>query len=188
MHDRNPKIEKDLIDLHDSKSGICEMFCNSRFSGFLWNKLFRKELLIDSRLQTDINIYEDILFVWELFVKANKIIFSEKEKYHYIVNKNSALRGSFKESFFTSRIACNRLYERMNKTYPEKVVYVERMIVQNEICIARKLAGSGKLSKIEYKKIKQFIGKYFTKEAKKIAIKIDLNYKKSYPHIVEKCG
>ena len=56
----------------------------------LWNKLYRKDLIGKSRLDENIRINEDLLFNYLLFKKANKSVFEDVPKYHYMIRANSA--------------------------------------------------------------------------------------------------
>lgn len=54
-------------------------------SGFIWNKIFSKEIIIKNNIKFDENIRfnEDLKFVLEYVLNVNKIIYTESEDYYY---------------------------------------------------------------------------------------------------------
>ncbi len=60
----------------------------------IWNKIFRKEIVGDTRLDESLKINEDLYFNILLFNRANKSVFEDKAKYNYIKRDNSATTSS----------------------------------------------------------------------------------------------
>lgn len=60
------------------------------FDGGLWNKLYRKEVLVNNFFDETIKMNEDILFNYQVFRKAKKIVFSDYAKYNYIARLNES--------------------------------------------------------------------------------------------------
>ncbi len=60
------------------------------FVGSLWNKLYKVELLDNLFFDEHIKINEDILFNYQVFCRANRIVFADYAKYNYIAHKNSS--------------------------------------------------------------------------------------------------
>lgn len=60
------------------------------FVGSLWNKLYKVELLKDLTFDEDIKINEDILFNFQVFSRADKIVFADYTKYNYIAHRDSS--------------------------------------------------------------------------------------------------
>lgn len=60
------------------------------FVGSLWNKLYKVELLNNLFFNEHIKINEDILFNYQVFCRANRIVFADYAKYNYIAHKNSS--------------------------------------------------------------------------------------------------
>ncbi len=54
------------------------------------NKLFKKEIVKNLFFKTDIAICEDMVFCFQAFMQAKKIVYTPATKYHYIVYLNSA--------------------------------------------------------------------------------------------------
>lgn len=56
-----------------------------------WNKLFNRSILKDSYFNTNYALGEDILFVFEVLLKSNKLCFTNKTSYGYIQRYTSAM-------------------------------------------------------------------------------------------------
>lgn len=82
--------------LQDRERGIKDLIEGVFIEPGLCNKLFHKKLLHDlickKVMPKDIKINEDLLMNYYLFSGANKAIFEDKCKYHYMVRNNSASR------------------------------------------------------------------------------------------------
>lgn len=60
------------------------------FVGSLWNKLYKAKLIKNLTFDEDIKINEDILFNFQVFSKADKIVFADYTKYNYIAHRDSS--------------------------------------------------------------------------------------------------
>lgn len=78
------------IFVQDNSQGVYDLVKADKVEPGLCNKLYRKELLDGIRLDENIRINEDFLFNYQMFKKAEKSVFEDVPKYHYMVRKNSA--------------------------------------------------------------------------------------------------
>lgn len=85
--------------------------------GYLWNKLFRTELIKNNSLQFDTGcaICEDMLFCEQYIRYCRKIIYEPVPKYHYMVRGGSAMRGRVT----AGRMTVFRAYEKIAKVCRE---------------------------------------------------------------------
>ena len=62
------------------------------FQGYLWNKIFRRDIVNKTNLyfDTDIAIFEDLLFVVKYLTFCKKIVVDYTSLYHYVVHGDSA--------------------------------------------------------------------------------------------------
>ena len=74
---------------------IDNLLSNNSISGFLWNKLYKKDFFIESniRFDEDIKIMEDLLLNLKLSKSIEKVSFIEFPLYHYVQRPNSALNS-----------------------------------------------------------------------------------------------
>lgn len=137
---------------YNSKEAIAEMHKGGIFEGQLWNKLFKTEILKGLLLPTDIAIFEDMVFMWDAFLKSNKIVFQSCKKYHYLQNPVSALH-QFKESFWSIQKACDIMLEQMKNIYPDMVHLANRTVLSGNVMLAIRLCDNKKLTKENYDRI-----------------------------------
>lgn len=80
----------------DRRTGLIDLLDGSKIEPGLCNKLFHRNLfhslLHTECMPTDIKINEDLLMNFFLFSAAEKSVFEDQCKYHYIVRNNSASR------------------------------------------------------------------------------------------------
>lgn len=76
--------------IQDRKKGVVDLFEGTLIEPSLCNKIFRRSIIGNIRLDESIKINEDLYFNVLLFDKSSKSIFEDKAKYHYIKRNNSA--------------------------------------------------------------------------------------------------
>lgn len=156
--------DDETVHLFSGHEALLEMHHGSRFQGQLWDKLVKRELIGESRLDTSVTIFEDMLFLWELFAKSQRVAYQKLHRYHYIYNPSSALYGAFKESFRTVRKAAQRMLELMETHFPSDRRYAEKTLLLGDYVLAEKLAASGRLSKAEYNPLKADFDRFYNEE------------------------
>ena len=81
----------------DHDSAVCELLAGGAVGGYVWNKLYRRELLEGVRFRGDIRILEDLRFNYEVFRRVEKMTVTQHRTYHYIQRGQSAMHRSFGE-------------------------------------------------------------------------------------------
>ena len=66
------------------------LLSGQHFTGGLWNKLYRTELIQNTRFDEMLKINEDVLFNAQIFQKAGTVVFYDVPKYHYFEREGSA--------------------------------------------------------------------------------------------------
>lgn len=66
------------------------------FQGYLWNKLFKKEIIEKNKLLFDkrVKIWEDMLFCLRYLTYCYGIVYIQKPLYYYVQRENSAMANS----------------------------------------------------------------------------------------------
>ena len=80
----------------NTEEAISNLFSEKSIRGFLWNKLYKRELIIGKKeilLNEKIKIMEDLLFNYYAFKNSKTIVYDSNELYHYILRENSALQS-----------------------------------------------------------------------------------------------
>lgn len=76
--------------LQSGEEAIACMLRGEHFTNGLWNKLFRREILLGLRFREDLKNNEDVLFNVHAFSRAKTAVFQDEGKYHYYDHPTSA--------------------------------------------------------------------------------------------------
>lgn len=113
-----PKIYCGLIGQERFFAGLID----DCYRGFLWNKMFRRELLYTEgeiiKIKKEISICEDLLFVATIASRANRFYIEDRPLYYYIQLQSSAYNSSFKRSRLTEITAYNELIHIIQDSAP----------------------------------------------------------------------
>lgn len=88
--------------VQDQKQGIYDLLKGEKVEPGLCNKLYKREVIGEYRLDPNIKINEDLLFNYFLFKNSFKSVFEDIPLYHYVIRANSAS---------TSKINLNKLMD-----------------------------------------------------------------------------
>ena len=67
------------------------------FKGFMWDKMFAREIFSGIRFLEDRSYMEDVAIGLDLFARAEKVVYSGKIGYHYLQRQGSATNSGFQE-------------------------------------------------------------------------------------------
>ena len=69
---------------------------------YLWNKIFKTEIIKNNNIEfsEDLRIYEDLLFTYQAFQKANKVSGIDDAMYFYMVSRQESLTHILTEKRF----------------------------------------------------------------------------------------
>lgn len=126
-----------------ARDAIAEMHMGRRFAGHLMNKLFKKSVIGSLRLDSDVSMMEDMLFVWRAFHNSTKIVFQHRKEYHYVLH-NSSSSHCYSEKFWSVQKAGNRMLSLMKQYYPENIVLAQKTIIYGNIILARRTSEAKK--------------------------------------------
>lgn len=86
-------------------------------------KLYSKKLIEENNIKfdEDLRIFEDLLFCYKLYLKANKISYVDKALYNYDCTNESSLTNKFTSKMFDLFIALDRLKEYAESLYSTKL-------------------------------------------------------------------
>ena len=85
---------------------------------FLWNKLFKKKLFEDVRLDTELVIQEDTEVLIRIFNKVTSVVYVGIPLYSYLIRKGAATEGSISKKKLSTDIALLKIYEYTEKNIP----------------------------------------------------------------------
>lgn len=72
---------------------ITDYFTNSNIMTCIWNKLYKKDIIVQNKFVPYNNNGEDIIFTCKVLNKCNKLVYSDSSKYHYNVSNTSITRS-----------------------------------------------------------------------------------------------
>lgn len=146
------------IIIQDRKKGLVDLFEGTLIEPSLCNKIFRRDIVGNIRLDESIKINEDLYFNVLLFDRSHKSIFEDKAKYNYIKRDNSATASSLNN--IRKVIDPLKVYDMIVDLYKmdtEILPYAKKMKIERNINIYNLLA----LEKnTELKKLKKQIRNY----------------------------
>ena len=82
------------VRVQDNYQGVYDLIKADKVEPGLWNKIFKRELIGNIRLDETIRINEDLLFNYQMFKNAKISVYEDTSKYHYMIRENSAATSS----------------------------------------------------------------------------------------------
>lgn len=134
----------------------------TRIGGWAGNKVYRREIIGDTRYREDIYQAEDTLFSWEVFKKAHKVCYTDLPLYHYRYSFVSATKSADISRLKTALVSWELIKEDLNsKKVPQTIVerWARNYIVWN-IKLCERMLFSPKPDMATYKLVQRNIGKY----------------------------
>lgn len=159
--------------LQDNETGVYDLLSAAFVEPGIWNKLYKKEVLQDVRMDCDIRINEDLLFNFFAFKKANISFYQDKPMYHYILRKGSAATSKYN---FNKLIDPVRVREKIfieSKDYSERIQTTAYSNYIKSIIYAYRTVRINKLSQF-YNEVKKYRNILKSKDNKKLTRKIKI--------------
>ena len=171
---KNLKVEPIL---YSNRELYLQLLYSTKISGFLWNKIFKKNL-ITQKLNETLYYSEDFVFTAQYSENIKRAVYWDRALYHYRQNQNSVSNDfSYNNRIFSLLKANEYLIHIYEKQAPECLPEMNKNILK----IALNLRARYKLSKSnnieQYDEIVQVIYKYLmcTLTSKKINIREKVN-------------
>lgn len=108
QYDRGSCFTGEKTELWNKQITLQNFLIHKEINGSLVNKLFRKELIKNNRLDESIKYGEDALFLWKSLLNINSIVVSPDILYHVTLHDDSASGGG---SYKPIRRDCIRVWE-----------------------------------------------------------------------------
>lgn len=173
--DEEPKnLMEEKFILMDKMKMISVMLFHYPFTGSLWNKLIKADLVRNVRFNVKLKHFEDYDFLYRVFKKADSLIFTYKQMYFYVNRQGSVARSNFSIHQAVRIDVINNIYEDIKQNYPqiEEEGFLSK--VKNYLALADKI----KQAKYKDKKLKKSIKNAVRKNLKRfLRCKIPFGYK-----------
>ncbi len=117
---RNKIKNKEIII--DSNKILKYIFLSDYFCGFVWNKIYKANIIKNNNLKfnNDIYICEDLLFNCQYISKIEKGFYTTDKMYHYVQRNNSSYNKQYSER-----------WETVIQAYEQMKLYINEQNVKN---------------------------------------------------------
>lgn len=103
------KVRFEGVETYERYRALELMLAENYFKCFACNKLFRRTLF-DGIRYPEGKHYEDIITLYELLIKSNKLVFTSKVLYHYRVRRNSITHTKFTNKKYDLLIPIRQIF------------------------------------------------------------------------------
>ncbi len=114
------------------KDAVFSMLENE-ITGFLWHKIFKRDLFRNVHFDTTLPVFEDYLVIMTMFLNGADISFGSEPKYHYVQHVSSLTKKSYRK-------ALDRLqYLEMTNSLVKPLIFSESdklRIIKHEYIVA----------------------------------------------------
>ena len=138
---------------------------NNTFNGFLWNKLYKKSIILKNNLKLDekISYCEDFVFNVEYSQFVNKASVVNYRLYNYVQRKESVVNRAFSSKRLDVLNSYNKIIDKL-KNYNTSIVRKYEILYTEEAIRLENLYLKSKYrNEYDYKIIKDAKRKYFKK-------------------------
>lgn len=129
------------------------------FRGSLWNKLVNSSLLHNCKFHCGISLGEDALFCWHFLQYANKVLFTNRQLYHYRMNNDSICHSSFGPKKLSAHIAWEQICDETTKWWPQYLQIAQARHCIEDVLLLRDAAHSGYKNKNDIRILQKSISK-----------------------------
>lgn len=107
------------IELLQQEEAIKLFLEHKRLRGSLCNKLIKTSLLHNIRFYRGISLGEDALFCWDILQKANSLVITKQEYYHYRMLDGSLTHSSFGPKKFSAYYVWEKICDDTERQWPQ---------------------------------------------------------------------
>ena len=129
------------------------------FRGSLCNKLVNSSLLHNCKFHCGISLGEDALFCWHFLQYANKVLFTNRQLYHYRMNNDSICHSSFGPKKLSAHIAWEQICDETTKWWPQYLQIAQARHCIEDVLLLRDAAHSGYKNKNDIRILQKSISK-----------------------------
>lgn len=107
--------------IQDNQKGVRDIIVGDYVEPGIWNKIYKKEVLKDLLMRSDIRINEDLLYNVYAFDRAKKSVYEDIPFYHYILRKNSAATSKLNDHKVFDPIIVGKTIYEFSQKYDEEI-------------------------------------------------------------------
>ena len=111
QYDHNINNGIEAFEIWSKEEALERFLIHKKLNGSLVNKLIKRSLIGDIKLDTNIKYGEDALFLWKLLLNINRLVITNKVLYHVTLHEDSASGGG---SYKPIRSDCIPVWEEIS--------------------------------------------------------------------------
>lgn len=127
-------LENGLYEVWQGSEPLKEALDN-RFTYSSCAKLFKRDLIGDTRFEVGRKIHEDSFFNFSVLIKKPTVVVRNVGLYNYVNNPESASHSQFSEKFYDILYFANKKKELANEQFPEFQAEVNNTIVKANLAM-----------------------------------------------------
>ncbi|MCI8511935.1 MAG: glycosyltransferase [Lachnospiraceae bacterium] len=165
------------------EAAISLMMRKQYFCRGVYGKLFTRSVLGNCRFAENIHCGEDVLFLYKVFGRASRVIYTPELLYHYIYRDASLFHGTFHKGQYTELLVYEFLYREFSINHRELLPETQQILLGINMRLAFKVAESKDMGRRQkYAWLRRFhsnIRRFMSREA--LAL---FEYKKNVAEVI----
>ena len=116
-----------------------------------WGVFYKLSLLEGMSFPAKISIGEDVLFLIDIVLRAEKIVVSKYDGYRYYINENGAMNRKFTPSYMDQILCWQKAKEKLLPRYPAVEDKLNSILIVSAMLVVGKLSALSKEELNDYK-------------------------------------
>lgn len=108
-----------IVTIWNQEESVRQFLRHTNFNGSLWNKLVKASLLHNEQFHCGISYGEDALFCWHLLQKAEKVVRTSAQYYHYRMNDGSISHLKYGPKHMSGHLVWKQISEETEVLWPK---------------------------------------------------------------------
>lgn len=138
-----------------------DFLCHTKLRGQLWNKLVKSSLLDGLRFDTTVSYGEDALLCWQFLKRTDKMIYTNKQLYHYRMVDNSLSHQSFGSKKLSAHYVWENICADVQVSLPKYLDIAKARHCIEDTLLLRDAAHCGYKEMDDMKMLQNTIKKYW---------------------------
>lgn len=153
----------DKEKIYNSKEAIIELHKGRYLHHWVWNNLFKRELIEKQRFSCKLRLGEDYVFMCTAIDKCNGIIVGSNPKYHYFQRETSVCNAGYTYKNYQTLSMYNQYRKYFIKKYPEYANIFDAHFILEEMAVITAMIKNNEFNRVVIKQIQNHIKKHMRK-------------------------
>jgi len=133
------------MELITQQDAMEKLLREDSFKGYVWNKMFKRSIILENHIifDEDINLWEDVLFVFQYMLHVSRIVFNPEPKYYYIFSEKSLSHQENQivdvKKLFNAIEAKNKINPQIPINYANVKRQIQIRYVQSALAVIRNI-------------------------------------------------